>query len=295
MLKRYFSSPPPPVPSPLPEPAPPPPPSRRDMLLALFDARGHGLEIGAGFNPLLPKAQGYDVKTLDHASADDLRLKYRDAQVDGQRVEEVDYVCTDGSLVNAVGATGCFDFIAASHVIEHTPDPLRFLRECEALLAPGGVLVLAVPDKRYSFDTLRPACTAGAMLQAFLEKRARHTPGQLFDEVAYNSVRGGALAWHPGADGELAFAASLQAAASLFEAHAGDGNYRDIHGWQFTPSGFRLALRDLHEIGYVGLKEDRFAPNGSEFFVTLTRTGSPMIEPRMELAQRAIAEAGASR
>lgn len=268
---------------------------RHELLLGLFDPRGHGLEIGPGYNPLCPKAQGYDVMTLDHASADELRRKYRDAEVDPAQFEDVDFVCNDGSLENAAGSGAPFDFIVASHVIEHAPDPVRFLRECEALLAPDGVVVLAVPDRRYSFDTLRPACTTGALLQAFLERRSRHSPGQLFDEVAYNSLRGGAPAWDPGADGELAFAASLQAAVGLFEQSSRNTDYHDIHGWQFTPSGFRLILRDLNEIGYLGLREDRFRAHGREFFVTLTRLGSPMVEARLELAQRAIAEGGACR
>jgi SAM-dependent methyltransferase len=38
-----------------------------------------------------------------------------------------------------------FDVIFAQHVLEHVPDPVRFLRCAVELLLPGGALVLAVP------------------------------------------------------------------------------------------------------------------------------------------------------
>lgn len=39
-----------------------------------------------------------------------------------------------------------FDCVTAWHVLEHLPDPLESAREIKRLLAPGGALLLAVPD-----------------------------------------------------------------------------------------------------------------------------------------------------
>lgn len=44
------------------------------------------------------------------------------------------------------------DFIIASHVIEHTPSPLRALKSAYAKLRRNGQLVLIVPDKEVTFD-----------------------------------------------------------------------------------------------------------------------------------------------
>ncbi|MDB5875515.1 MAG: hypothetical protein JWQ07_4957 [Ramlibacter sp.] len=270
--------------------APVAPRDRREQFLSLFDPSGHGLEIGASFNPLLPKADGYDVKVLDHATAEELVRKYKNAGVDVRKIETVDYVTDGGSLLNAVGQEGCFDFIVASHVVEHTVSFLGFLQDCERLLTPKGVLVLAVPDKRFSFDALRPTSSTGDVLQAHLEQRKLHSPGALFDEVAYNCLRTGALSWGRGDEGPLAFAAPLQAAKDIFEATSRDPAFHDIHAWQFTPSSFRLIVNDLHEIGYLGLREDRAVEGNGEFFITLARgaTGSGL--SRLQLAQGVIAE-----
>lgn len=53
-------------------------------------------------------------------------------------------------------ASGSYDFLLASHVLEHIANPLRALHEWKRILTPGGFLVVVVPDKRETFDKLRP-------------------------------------------------------------------------------------------------------------------------------------------
>lgn len=44
-----------------------------------------------------------------------------------------------------------FDNVALFHVLEHVPDPKKTLETCYRLLAPGGVLAIAVPNEVASF------------------------------------------------------------------------------------------------------------------------------------------------
>jgi len=44
------------------------------------------------------------------------------------------------------------DFVIASHVIEHTKNPLRALHSAHSKLRPGGKFILTVPDKAATFD-----------------------------------------------------------------------------------------------------------------------------------------------
>jgi hypothetical protein len=266
--------------------------SRKDLLFSLFDATGFGLEIGPSFNPLVPKADGYKVETLDHLSAANLREKYKSApNADLSKIEEVDYISDGGSILKLIGKIHCYDYIIASHVIEHTTDFLGFICDCEQLLNDRGVLVLAIPDKRFAFDCLRPYSTTGQILQAHLEKRQRHTPGQVFDEVAYNCLRGGAIAWKSGDNGSLSFFRPLSDAKTVFEELLQLDIFYDIHAWQFTPASFRLVMNDLFKIGATRLRENSFHETiGHEFFISLSKSGAGCPVDRLHLAQRAISE-----
>jgi SAM-dependent methyltransferase len=269
---------------------------RKELLLSLFDAQGLGLEIGPGFNPLLPKREGYRVETLDHQSAEALRDKYKNAGVDLESIEEVDHVSDGGSILQLVGKPAHFDYIVASHVIEHTTDLLGFLKDCQALLKPSGRLVLAVPDKRFSFDCLRPGATTGQILQAHFDKRRRHTPGQVFDEIAYNCTREGAIAWGPEARGPLALFRPLEDAKEFLQHYLQGNDYVDIHGWQFTPSSFRLIMNDLAQIGAMALREQSFHDGwGTEFFIALAADAAGCPVDRLTLAQQALRELQAMR
>ncbi len=48
--------------------------------------------------------------------------------------------------LDAVRGRGPFDAITLWHVLEHLTDPLATVRELEGMLAPRGVIVIAVPD-----------------------------------------------------------------------------------------------------------------------------------------------------
>lgn len=148
--------------------------TRADLIRSLVDLGGRGLEIGPSYNPIVPKSSGANVEVLDHAPAQQLRAHYAgDVNVDSNLIEEVDFVTEGRSMVDAVGELGRYDWIIASHVIEHQPDLIGFLKDCSALLRANGKLALAVPDKRFCFDVFRPVSSTGALLQAHHEKRTR--------------------------------------------------------------------------------------------------------------------------
>jgi SAM-dependent methyltransferase len=51
-----------------------------------------------------------------------------------------------GDALGAPFAPGGFDLVTAFHVLEHVPDPVRLLRRMLEWLAPGGLLVIEVPN-----------------------------------------------------------------------------------------------------------------------------------------------------
>ena len=57
------------------------------------------------------------------------------------------------------------DFVIANHVLEHCQDPIGALVSMFRVLRPGGILYLAVPDKRYTFDADRPVTPLDHLLR----------------------------------------------------------------------------------------------------------------------------------
>lgn len=251
--------------------------SRAENIRSLFSTAGKGLEIGPSHAPLAAKRDGFDVEVLDYMNAEQLREKYGAAGVDVSMIEEVDYVGDGRPLVDVIGASERFDWIIASHVVEHVPDLIGFLRDCGTLLKSGGVLVLAVPDKRCCFDVLRPVSTVGQALQAHIDRRKRPPPGVIFDDVAYARRRLNNTGWPLAATELLTENRSLQGAWSLFENAAESQSYHDVHCWVFVPSSFRLIVATLASCAMIELQEKTFRAVDGEFYAVLQK-GGPKLE-----------------
>jgi SAM-dependent methyltransferase len=247
-------------------PARPAVPSRFSLLTAHVDLAGLGLEIGPSHRPLLPKARGYNVRTADHLDAPGLQAKYAGVRPT-ERIEDVDYVLAPGRLTASVPDR--FDYIVASHVVEHTVCLVSFLQDCEALLRPGGVASFALPDKRYSFDRFRERSSLGRVVDVYRAAPTVHSEGSVLEHHLNLVRKGDQVAWHDGAPGSYCYPHSIEHAqwrASV----AATGEYVDTHNWVFTPHYFRLLIEDLHRLGFIGLREQAFHDTvGPEFYVTL--------------------------
>ncbi len=265
----------------------------------MINTKGRGLEIGPSYNPILPKRMGYNVKGVDHADAETLRKKYAadpNAAAMVANIEEVDYIWTGGPLDALIGDPGAYDYIVASHVIEHMPDLLGFLKSCQTLLKPSGVLALAIPDKRYCFDYFRPHSTVGAVLDAHFAGRTRHTPGVHFDAAMLSCTMSGNIVWMEGMTGPLALAQGPELAWERYNEARNTGNYMDAHGWQFTPSSFRLILKTLYDLRLLDLCEAAFfETEGCEFMIGLSRSAPPPAHDYLALCHGIEAELAAGR
>jgi SAM-dependent methyltransferase len=212
----------------------------------LIDKSMKVLEIGPSYAPIAAKSDGWNVYSLDHASQDELRLKYQGApHIAIEDIEPVDFIWCAGPPSSAIPPKqhGTFDACIASHVLEHIPDPITWLSDIGRLLRPKGVLSLVLPDKRYELDYFRPLSTAGTWLDA--KGRAKHTQGTLFDAGAYCVTNDGQPFWGQGTVGEIKFYSEL-ATALDYSAKAFSSEYVDAHAWCFTPSSFKLIMLDLN-------------------------------------------------
>ncbi len=267
--------------------------SRNEKLLYRIDRSAKILEIGPSYNPVAPKAEGWNCFFIDHEDQSNLREKYKSAGVNIDCIEPVDFIWRDGPLEEVIPQEhiGTFDACIASHVIEHFPNPVQVLQSLQRILKPEGLLSLAVPDKRYCFDYFKPLSMTGDLLYANFLKATRHSRPTAFNFVAYYCTNEGLVAWLKKDVTELKLVHSLDEAKKHFEQHSESPEhpYVDHHAWHYTPSSFRLVILELNALDVVDWTEDVFFPSvGFEFFVTLKR-GKARFPSHEEQQQRRLA------
>jgi len=246
---------------------------RAARLLAPCDLAQLGLEIGGSFQPIAPRSRGFLVETLDHLDRKHLVEKY--AGTDGadiSRIEEVDHVWDGRPYAELIGQTERYGWIVASHMIEHAPDLIGFLKDCSSILKPGGILALAVPDQRYTFDAQRPPSGLAQALDAHRRGDRKPSPGTLA-ELHLRSVRkGGRLSWRPWQLGRTRPADELDEALGIYRRALASDEYIDGHVWCFTPMSFARLLRELRLVGELDLEVERVESRwGLEFFAWLKK------------------------
>ena len=187
-----------------------------------------------------------------------------------ERIVEVDYVFGTKALPELVAPEAPFDYVVASHVIEHVPDLVGWLGGIRAILRPRGVLSLAIPDKRYCFDYFRQPTTSADVLQAYLGRDRKPGFRQLFDYWASFATVNGALIWDAGTTVPPTRQVPSRTAWDIARAQSTDGIYHDVHCWVFTPVSFFEALATLIELDLLDFVVATFFPTaGHEFFVGL--------------------------
>jgi SAM-dependent methyltransferase len=126
---------------------------------------GDGLEIGALHLPLaLPKTAR--VRYVDYKPTGELVEMYRAGYrfFDLAPVSVVD----DGERLNSI-ENESIDFLVANHVLEHSENPIATLMRWLDVLQVGGILFMAIPDKRYTFDRDRPLTEVDHLLRDYVE------------------------------------------------------------------------------------------------------------------------------
>lgn len=236
-----------------------------------------GLEIGPLDRPLINKARNdtNNIFYLDYMSTEDLRIKYAsDCSVNTKEIVNIDFVCANGELVDSVNGE-VFDYIIASHVIEHVPNLLKWLNDIEKILKPGGFAIFVIPDKRFSFDIQRPITTFGQVLEDYFLKSSNPRISAVFDHFSSAMSINGAQIWNgvigdveltPLASGKIAF-------DNAINVHQED-KYFDVHVNIFTPWSFFEIIKKAIQSDIISLKVARFKDTDIgqiEFMVELVK------------------------
>ncbi len=254
---------------------------RRRELAAIDVARMRGLEIGPLAAPRVRKDQG-PVRYLDHASTAELRRKYADDPVIKHRLDDivdVDYVIGENATISeVVAAETPFDYVIASHVFEHIPDPVGWMQDLTRVLRPGGILSLIIPDKRFCFDINRSLTEVSDLVDAYLRRSRRPSYRQTYDffSKAIAGVVDASSVWAGTADYSLVVREDFddpdKAALDACRTMQRSDQFMDVHCGVFTSDSFLDVFEKLARLSLVDYEIAEFFPteyNTLEFHVSL--------------------------
>jgi SAM-dependent methyltransferase len=157
----------------------------------------------------------------------------------------VDFIYTGKPLKETIGDKWPLDYVIASHVIEHVPDLVGWLKDIHEALRPGGALALWVPDKRFTFDAHRRISSHQEIALAHSEKRTRPSLRVIMDHFTHVCALDCYAAW---TNYNVVSLAEYAHGPEFLELATDDfvkGNYIDVHAWVFTPWHF------LEIIGWI--------------------------------------------
>ena len=262
---------------------------RTDFLRKLVDTSGVGLEIGPSYNPVFPKKIFNNVKSLDLLSKEKLKAKYAyDDKVNLDNIEDVDFVWHGETYVDLVGEDR-FDWIFASHVIEHVPDVISFFNNISKIIKENGSIVLVVPDRRYTFDAYRPQSSLSSIIDTHSLQRNEPSLGMKIENNFFCCTSN-------------EYASRIKKFLIPRKPHGSIKNtldyinefegYMDIHAWVFTPNHFRLLIESLFLANFIEFREKYFHDTvNDEFFIVLSKNASGPGSMDM-LFQKSLTEAG---
>lgn len=251
------------------------PSTRRELLLSKdANITGDGLEIGAANNPIIPSPL---CRYVDYANTESLRERFRQSNYHGaDSIVDVDYVWSgSGSLKSIVGEQR-FDYVIASHVIEHVPNPLGWFRGIAEVVKPGGTFNLAIPDMRFTFDLDCPESSLGELIEADLLSYERPSPRQIFDNCHYGKAVDPGEPWLHKVDPIATPSFSPNATHLAYEQakESLNGVYFDSHCWAFTPRSLLLLLLGVCDLGLFDYLISDYHPTIEgefEFFLNLMK------------------------
>ena len=145
--------------------------------------RGSGIEIGALDTPLAVPP-GVNVRYVDRVPTETLHEQYK---------ELPDAVFVPVSIVGDAQDLSALDdesvdFVIANHLLEHLENPIGGLREMLRVVRTGGILYLALPDPRVTFDVDRELTPVDHVVDEFRNGTA-HTREAHFTEWVENAEK----------------------------------------------------------------------------------------------------------
>ena len=244
--------------------------SSRSKLVQLLRDYHSVLEIGPFANPV---THGFkNVEYADVLSTVELKKRALVHNLSLDKIPDIDYVISGQDLSKSIDKK--FDAVISSHVIEHQPDLVSHIQSVEELLKNDhSHYFLAVPDKRYCFDRTMNTTTLPEVIDAYIEKRKRHTAKCIIEYYAFKDHNNPFEHWKSKHEPASYYKTlNLDNIKSAIAVYASSDAYIDVHAWYFTPDSFRRVFDALQSLGLINMRIARMYStihNSNEFYVIL--------------------------
>jgi len=205
------------------------------------------LEIGPLYSPNIRKEEGIDVSYTDIRSTEDVKNFYKAyPDVPNNEIVDIDYVIGDGTYAECFKNVEKFDYIIATHVIEHIPQLIFFFQDIPHILNPKGRLCLTIPYKRYCFDHFRCSTSFAESYDIYM-RGTKNCPSRILDFFMNFTPENDAAYWWKNQNSfdHIAPVDTRFASAKDAYAQAMNGTYFDAHFSVFTPETFLMFLYNM--------------------------------------------------
>ncbi len=247
---------------------------RKSILINNVEINGlEGLEIGPLDKPLVTRHDG-QIKYLDYMSKEELIVRHADA-CDPKKMVDIDYINSPQNELSTL-IKEKFDYVIACHVIEHIPNMIGWLNDVNKILKDGGYLFLAIPDRRYTFDILRPITPLSHFLNDYQRNVKTADFAHVFEHIYLKRNVTAGDVWNNKAEEKIKiprFTAKDAYARTLFELEP--GKYPDVHCHVFTSLQFLDmidTLISLQLVPYTVHKFEDVKKPFNEFIVILKKS-----------------------
>jgi SAM-dependent methyltransferase len=259
--------------------------------LSYLNLDGVGLEIAPYYDPFLKKSE-YEIYYTDYIETEKIREKaLANPDLSGAEIPAVDFVWTPGFPLRKCAPPELeFDYVVASHVMEHVPNPLGWLNELCSVLKEGGKIAVFLPERRLNSDYFRATTGFSQLVQWWIEQPDVPTPGQVVDFMSssFLNFHGKGVGWD-------AVGSPPDAATRAYSDHecinAGifvfnERQYIDVHCTVWDSDSCADIFRRCGAGGLMNVDVSNATPDGAEFLVVFTKRGAPSLAPPRKDALR---------
>lgn len=246
------------------------------------DKNSRILEIGPLNRPITTKSEFPNCFYCDIRSTEEIKALYTGNNylettgitIDVNTIIDIDYVLKE-NYQKTFGEEDKFDYVIASHVLEHIEDIIDFFNDITSVLKIGGKLCVVYPDKRYCFDHFRESASFRDAYDVY--KRGYAETARMILDFLSTSIDENAevVYWSANNLQSLLPKNDIAHSICMYQKTLNGEKMDDVHFWPFTDYTFLKFLYDCVRADLISFTCIKFFPtkeNSQQFMLELEYT-----------------------